>query len=98
MFRLENREVQKVFVVNLAGNGAVEFPVGRIPIGTCGDIGEQVNKINLPELDTHIPSTLSESVSITSFWSSSLHLPIRMFDRTTELIYSTMSFFCPVSS
>ena len=98
MSRLENREVPKGFVVNFAGNSVVEFPVGRIPIGTCGDIGKQMNKISLSELDTHIPSALSESVSITSFRSSSRHLPIRTFERTTELTYSTMSFFCPVSS
>ena len=67
MFRLENQEVHKEFVVNLAGNSVVEFPVGRIPIGTCDDMGEQGNKISLSQLDTHIPSALSESVSTTSF-------------------------------
>ena len=67
MSRLENPEVPKGFVVNLVGNSVVKFPVGRIPIGTCGDMGEQMNKISLSELDTHIPSALSESVSITSF-------------------------------
>ena len=41
MFRLENREVHEVFVADSAGNSVVELLVGRIPIGTYGDISEQ---------------------------------------------------------
>ena len=41
MFRLENRGVHEVFVADSEGNSVVELLVGRIPIGTYGDIREQ---------------------------------------------------------
>ena len=41
MFRLEIRAVPEEFVADLAGNSAVEFLVGRKPIGTCDHIREE---------------------------------------------------------
>ena len=41
MFRLEIRGVPEEYVVDSAGNSAVEFPVDRKPIGTCDNISEK---------------------------------------------------------
>jgi hypothetical protein len=41
MFRLATREVPEEYVADLVGNSAVEFLVGRKPIGTCNDISEK---------------------------------------------------------
>ena len=41
MFRLEIWEAPEEYVADLAGNSVVVFLVGRIPIGTCGDVREE---------------------------------------------------------
>jgi hypothetical protein len=43
----------------------------------------------------HIPSALSDSVSITSFFSGSRHFFILTSECTTALTYSAISIFCP---
>jgi hypothetical protein len=41
MFHLEIREVPEEYDADLVGNSAVEFLVGRKPIGTCDDVSEE---------------------------------------------------------
>src|SRR5882757_1964946 len=47
---------------------------------------------------TYMPSAFSDSVSTTRLLSSSFHLLMFRSERTTELMYLTISSFCPISS
>src|SRR5712691_615871 len=47
---------------------------------------------------TYMPSALLDRISTTSCLSSSFHLRMFQSERTIESMYSTMSFFCPISS
>ena len=69
---------------------------GRRPIGTYGTVSVIVTDKAINT--THMPSTFSASMSMTSSLSSSLQLRIFLSEWTRNMIYSIISSFCPLSS
>ena len=79
------------------GDKASASPADRIPIGTYM-VDSERGSIGRSTATPYMPSAFSESVSMTSFLSSSRHLLSWAITSASDLIYLAISSLCPVSS